>query len=207
MTDRVARIVLATANPDKAREIRAVLEGAGVAVELVERPPAVRDVDETGTTLADNARRKADALCAATCLPALADDTGLEVDALRGAPGVRSARYAGEDATYADNVTKLLDALAGVAAERRTARFATVAVVRFPDGQEVLATGEVEGAIATEPRGDQGFGYDPVFVPREGDGRTFAEMTAGEKHLISHRGRALRALAERLRDAWAGHEP
>jgi XTP/dITP diphosphohydrolase len=193
------KLVLATANPDKAAEIRAVLRDAGLEVELVARPDDVSDVDETGTTLEDNARLKAVALCEATGLPAVADDTGLEVDALGGAPGVLSARYAGDDVTYADNVAKLLRELAGVDAAARTARFSTVALARWPDGREVAAIGEVEGVIATEVRGEGGFGYDPVFVPIEGDGRTFAEMSAEEKHRVSHRGRAFRTLADGLK--------
>jgi XTP/dITP diphosphohydrolase len=192
-------LVLATANPDKADEIRAVLRDAGIAVELVPRPRDVAEVDETGTTLEENARLKAVALCEATGLPAIADDTGLAVDALDGAPGVYSARYAGDDATYADNVAKLLDALGGVADTDRTARFTTVALARWPDGREVAAIGDVEGMIATGARGREGFGYDPVFVPIEGDGRTFAEMTPSEKHAVSHRGRAFRTLADGLR--------
>jgi XTP/dITP diphosphohydrolase len=193
------RLVVATANPDKAAEIRAVLLDAGLDVELVARPDSLPDVEETGETLEDNARLKAVALCAATGLPAVADDTGLAVDALDGAPGVYSARYAGDDATYADNVHKLLSALDGVAAPDRTARFTTVALARWPDGRDVAAIGEVEGLIAGAPRGDGGFGYDPVFVPVEGDGRTFAEMTAAEKHQVSHRGRAFRTLADGLK--------
>lgn len=193
------RLVLATANRDKAAEIRAVLSDAGLDVELLARPDDVPDVDETGTTLEDNARIKAVALCEATGLPAVADDTGLIVDALGGAPGVHSARYAGESVTYAENVAKLLRELAGVDAPDRTARFATVALARWPDGREVAAMGDVEGTIAAEPRGGGGFGYDPVFVPLEADGRTFAEMSAEEKSRVSHRGRAFRTLADGLR--------
>jgi XTP/dITP diphosphohydrolase len=186
------RLVLASANPDKAREIAAILEGH----ELLPRPADVPDVDETGDTLEENARLKAVALAEATGEPAVADDTGLEVFALDGAPGVYSARYAGEGATYADNVAKLVASLDGVADRR--ARFRTVALACFPDGREVLAEGVVDGTIATTARGDGGFGYDPVFVPAEGDGRTFAEMTPDEKHAVSHRGRAFRALGEAL---------
>jgi XTP/dITP diphosphohydrolase len=193
------KLVLATANPDKAAEIRAVLLDAGLHVELVPRPADAPEVDETGATLEENARLKAVALCAVTGLPAVADDTGLAVDALGGAPGVYSARYAGDDATYADNVEQLLSELAGVPASARTARFSTVALARWPDGREVAAIGDVEGVIATEARGDGGFGYDPVFVPDEGDGRTFAEMSAAEKHQVSHRGRAFRTLADGLK--------
>lgn len=192
----VHRFVLATANPDKVAEITDILAGAGV--ELLARPPEVPDVEETGKTLEDNARLKATALIAATREAALADDTGLLVDALDGAPGVWSSRYAGEGASYRDNVERLLADLAGVPEAERTARFVTVALARWPDGHEVVATGAVEGRITTVARGSGGFGYDPVFVPSEGDGRSFAEMTPGEKHLLSHRGRAFRALAEQL---------
>jgi XTP/dITP diphosphohydrolase len=186
------RFVLATANPDKAGEIAAILEGH----ELVARPDHVPDVIEDEPTLEGNARVKVRAITAATGEAALADDTGLEVAALGGAPGVRSARYAGESATYADNVAKLLAALDGV--EDRRARFRTVAIACFPDGREVVAEGEVRGVITDSPRGRGGFGYDPVFAPDEGDGRTFGEMSAAEKHAVSHRGRAFRALASEL---------
>jgi XTP/dITP diphosphohydrolase len=195
----VTTFVVATANPDKAREIFDVLAAAAPSLELLARPAEVPDVDEVGETLEDNARMKAVALSTATDLPAVADDTGLHVDALNGAPGVHTARYAGEHATYADNVAKLLAELEGLPLERRSARFATVAVARWPDGLEVAALGEVEGVITTAPRGDGGFGYDPVFVPLEGDGRTFAEMTDQEKHAYSHRARAFRTLAQGVR--------
>jgi XTP/dITP diphosphohydrolase len=193
------RLVLASANPDKAKEITAVLADA-LDVELLARPPEVPDVVEDGETLLDNARLKARALMAATGLAAVADDTGLEVAALGGAPGVYSARYAGEDVTYADNVAKLLVEL-GALPDRggdRRARFRTVALVAFPDGEEVWAEGVVDGTIAVTERGSAGFGYDPVFVPEEGGGRTFAEMPPEAKHAISHRGRAFRSLATAL---------
>ena len=192
------RFVLATANPDKADEIARVLADAGAPVELVPRPADVAEVDEIGTTLEENARLKAVALTEATGLPAIADDTGLEVDALGGAPGVFSARFAGPDATYADNCALLVARLAGEPPDRRRARFVTVAIARWPDGREVAAFGDVEGTIAEAPRGGNGFGYDPVFVPDEGKGATFAELTATEKHAISHRGRAFRTLAQGL---------
>jgi XTP/dITP diphosphohydrolase len=195
------RIVVATANPDKAREIRAVLEAEGLAIELVPRPGDVADVDETGETLLDNARLKARALSRATGLLAVADDTGLEVDSLGGAPGVFSARYAGDSATYADNVAKLLREMTSVRRAARTARFRTAVVLASPDDVELTADGVVEGVIADEPAGEGGFGYDPVFRPAGGGGRTFAEMTAAEKDAISHRGRALRSLAREMRDA------
>jgi XTP/dITP diphosphohydrolase len=189
----MSRFVLATANADKAAEIREIL---GDAFDLVPRPGEVPDVEETGETLLDNARLKAVALVEATGLPAIADDTGLEVDAIGGAPGVYSARYAGENATYADNVAKLLTALDGVAG--RTARFKTVAIARWPGGREIACEGTVEGTIAVAARGTGGFGYDSVFVPDQGGGRTFAEMTPAEKHRLSHRGAAFTALAARL---------
>ena len=188
------KLVLASANPDKVREIQAILGRFGI--DLLPRPHEVGDVEETGATLEDNARLKAEALAAWCRLPAVADDTGLEVDALGGEPGVSTARYAGEGATYADNVAKLLSALDGV--DERRARFRTVAMVRWPDGREVSAEGVVRGAIAAEARGTGGFGYDPVFVPDEGGGATFAEMPPAQKHAISHRGRAFRALADML---------
>jgi XTP/dITP diphosphohydrolase len=190
------RLVCATANPHKVAEIEAIL---GDGVELVPRPSDVPDVVEDGETLLDNARLKARAICEATALPAVADDTGLEVDGLDGAPGVHSARYAGENVTYADNVTKLLRELDARPGAARTARFRSVALVAYPDGSEVWAEGVVDGVITNEPAGEGGFGYDPVFVPDDGDGRSFAEMDDGEKNAISHRGRAFRALAEKLR--------
>ena len=192
-------LVLATANPDKAAEVAAVLAEAGT-VELLPRPADVDDVDETGDTLLANARLKAQALAEATNLPAVADDTGLEVDALGGAPGVYSARYAGEGVSYADNVAKLLTDLAALpdGGGDRRARFKTVALVTFPDGGEIWTEGVVDGRIAVIPRGSGGFGYDAIFIPDEGDGRTFAEMSADDKNAISHRGRAFRALAKEL---------
>ena len=199
------RLVLATANRDKAAEILSILRAElGDVVELLGRPEEVAEVEETGETLEDNARLKALSLLEATGVAAVADDTGLEVEALGGAPGVYSSRYAGEHASYAENVAKLLADLAEAGAEgaeARRARFRTVVVARFPGGREVVAAGAVEGSIAAEARGTGGFGYDPVFVPDGGDGRTFAEMTATEKHARSHRGRAFRAFAVGLRSA------
>jgi XTP/dITP diphosphohydrolase len=188
------RVVLATANPDKARELAGLLDG----FDVVPRPVGLPEVVEDADTLEGNARLKAVAVVEATGELAVADDTGLEVDALGGRPGVYAARYAGPDATYADNVAKLLEELAGVPAAARTGRFTTVAVARFPDGREIVAEGSVEGVIAETPAGEDGFGYDPVFVPAGGDGRTFAQMTGAEKAQLSHRGRALRALAGAL---------
>jgi XTP/dITP diphosphohydrolase len=194
------QLVLATANPDKAAEIAAILEQVPGLV-LLPRPSAVPEVDETGATLVDNARLKAHALVDATGIPSVADDTGLEVDALGGAPGVYSARFAGEHATYADNVAKVLDELARLGAdapERRVASFRCVAMVAYPDGSDIWAEGEVAGVIAPATVGESGFGYDPLFAPAGHRGRTFAQMSATEKHRISHRGRAFRALAHLL---------
>jgi XTP/dITP diphosphohydrolase len=194
-------LVLATANPHKVDEIAAIV---GDAMELVPRPADVPDVVEDAGTIEGNARLKATALCEATGLPAVADDTGLFVDALGGAPGVDTAAYAGPGADAAANVAKLLTALADVAGPARTARFRTVALLRFPDGAEVLAEGVVEGRIADAPSGAGGFGYDPVFVPTEEDGRTFAELPSEAKHAISHRGRAFRALVDLLAQGSGG---
>ena len=206
---RVKQLVCASANPDKVAEIQDLLRGV---VELLPRPDSVGDIVEDADTLLGNARLKARAICGATGLPAVADDTGLEVDALGGAPGVHTARFAGPDATYADNRRKLLHDLQGVAVAQRTARFRTVALVAYPDGSELWAEGVCEGHIAKAERGERGFGYDAVFVPHPGEApadahlgartvadRTFAEMTVEEKHALGHRGAAFRALAARLR--------
>lgn len=186
--------VLATANLDKAREIEAMLEG----FELRPRPLSIPDITEDADTLEGNALLKAQALVDATGFAAIADDTGLEVDAIDGAPGVYSSRFAGEKATYADNVDKLLFAMTDVPEEKRTARFRTVAIAVFPNGHQVVAEGVVEGTIARTPVGKAGFGYDPVFCPDGMNGRTFAEITAHEKNAISHRGIAFARLREKL---------
>jgi len=191
----VTTFVLATANAHKADEMRAVLTPLGV--ELEDRPADVAEVEESGATLEANALLKARALVEATGRAAIADDTGLFVDALDGRPGVRSARYAGETASYDDNVTKLLRELSGVPAPRR-ARFVTVIAAAYPGGTDFCVEGVLEGTIADERAGDQGFGYDPVFVPDGAGGRTLAQLSASEKNDISHRGRALRALCEEL---------
>lgn len=195
MNVMLPELVVASANPDKVKEISSVLDGL---VALIPRPDHVPDVVEDGDTLEDNARLKAQAILKATGIAALSDDTGLSVDALGGEPGVHSARYSGENATYEENVEKLLQNLAGVPPRLRTARFKTVAMICYPDGSEIIATGVVEGMISESRKGDEGFGYDPVFVPYEGDGSSFAEM-GEEKHDISHRGRALRNLVEMIK--------
>ena len=179
------RLVLASANAGKVAELALLLDG----FEVVPRPQGLPEPVEDGATFLDNARIKAQAIVRATGEAAVADDSGLEVDALDGRPGVATARYGG--------IPRLLDDLGGV--EARTARFRTVALVLHPDGTEVIAEGVCEGAISDAPRGEGGFGYDPVFIPAAGDGRSFAEMTKDEKNAISHRGLAFRALATLLR--------
>ena len=190
----IPKLVIASANPDKVAEIAIVLEGLAV---LIPRPEGMPDVIEDGDDLEDNARLKAVAVCEFAGKPSVADDTGLEIDALDGAPGVYSARFAGADATYQQNVEKVLTYLDGIQMGQRTARFKTVAIVRYPDGRELIANGTVEGHIAQKPSGEEGFGYDPIFVPVEGDGSTFAQM-GEEKHRFSHRGRAFRNLGYML---------
>ena len=190
------RLVCASANPDKVTEIAAILDGL---VDLLPRPQDVPDVVENDDTLIGNARLKATAICAATGLPAVSDDTGLFVDAIGGAPGIYAARYAGEDATYADNRSKLLRELGDTT--NRRASFVSAVMVVWPDGRELAVEGVCEGTIATAELGDRGFGYDPVFVPDDGDGRSFAQMSDAEKNQISHRARALNALLAALRDS------
>lgn len=186
------RVVLSTTNPGKVLEIR---DAIGAVVDLVDRPADVPDVVEDAPDLEGNARLKAEAIAVDTGLPTLADDTGLEVDALGGAPGVRSARYAGPAEDAEANKAKLLAELAGIV--DRSARFRTVLVLSVPGGGEVVAQGVVEGTIAETLRGDHGFGYDALFVP-EGATRTFGEMTLGEKQQLSHRARALADLVRQL---------
>ncbi|MFA5774806.1 MAG: RdgB/HAM1 family non-canonical purine NTP pyrophosphatase [Ilumatobacteraceae bacterium] len=189
------KVVCASANPHKFEEIIGIMNGV---VELLPRPVELAEVDETADSLVGNARLKARAVCAATGMPALADDTGLEVDALGGAPGVHSARYAGPESNDAANRHKLLAQLDGISSEQRTARFRTVALMAWPDGRELVAEGICEGRIADRERGRRGFGYDSLFIANEGDGRTFAEMSLDEKQHMSHRGMAFRALTELL---------
>jgi len=186
-------VVVASKNPDKIAEVEAVL--ASLDPPIIVIPGHVwQDVDETEATLAGNALLKARAVVAATGHAAIADDTGLEVDALGGAPGVTTARYAGEGATYEENVDKMLRELGDV--EDRSARFRTAVALVTPSGDELVVEGVLEGMITRERRGGGGFGYDPIF---EVDGRTLAEIPAGEKNQISHRARALHALADVLR--------
>ena len=187
-------LVSASANPHKVAEIASILDGL---VDLQPRPADVPDVVEDAGTLEGNARLKAAAICAATGCAAVSDDTGLFVEALDGEPGVDTAYYAGPNATYAENRAKLLGALHGVVDRR--ARFRTVVMVVYPDGSELQVEGVCEGRIATEERGERGFGFDPLFIPDDGDGRTFSEMSEAEKNTMSHRGRAFVALVDALR--------
>ncbi|MEY3093444.1 MAG: hypothetical protein RIU67_2227 [Actinomycetota bacterium] len=189
------RLVCASANPDKVAEIERLLAGS---VELLPRPSDVPDVDENADTLVGNARLKAQAICAATACAAVADDTGLFVEALPGELGVHTARYASdrpEHATdpYGANRRKILERLDAVGARSESARrahFLTVVMVLWPDGRELIAEGRCDGTIAPIERGRRGFGFDPLFIPSDGDGRTFAEMSDDEKNALSHRGRA-----------------
>ena len=194
MSPVLPRLVSASANPHKVEEIAAILEGL---VELVPRPAQVPEVVEDAGTLEGNARLKAAAICDATGEAAVSDDTGLFVDALGGDPGVETAYYAGPHATYAENRAKLLVALAGVTDRR--AVFRTVVMVVRPDGSELAVEGRCPGIIATEERGERGFGFDPLFIPDDGDGRTFSQMSDAEKNAISHRARAFHALVAALR--------
>ena len=188
-------LVCASANSHKYSEMVQILSGV---VNLIPRPSEIPDVVEDADTLEGNARLKATAVRSATGCAAVADDTGLEVDALGGAPGIFSARYAGEDATDEHNVSKFLKEMSEVTGEGRSARFRTIALIAWEDGAETIAEGVVEGIIAATPSGVGGFGYDSVFIPTYGGGKTFAEMDDKEKNAISHRGAAFRALKELL---------
>ena len=189
-------LVLATHNPDKQAEMNAVLSDLGLDVIGLDQYPEIDDIPENGTTLLENALIKARAVHLKTGFPALADDTGLEVDALHGSPGVYSARFAGEDATYQDNVKKLLSVMAGVSRQNRTARFRTV-VALIDSDTELWTEGIIEGLITREQRGAGGFGYDPIFEAAD-TGKTFSEMSAAQKNEISHRARALQKMRKKL---------
>lgn len=193
------KLVLASKNPGKLRELQEILGSLGVEVLLESQVGLDLEVEETGTTFEENAFLKADAVMKASGLPAIADDSGLVVDALDGAPGVYSARFGGRESDAA-RTALLLEKLEGVPADKRTARFVSAIACRLPDGRTVAAKGSCEGVVAAAPRGQGGFGYDPVFlVPSLG--KTFAELSAEEKNKISHRGAALRAFAKKFREA------
>lgn len=190
-------LVLATRNKNKLRELTSILSDLPVRVESIASFPGAPDVEETGATMAENALLKARAAARHTGLWAMADDSGLEVDALDGRPGVYSARFAGPGATDADNNAKLLRLLEGVPDPRRTARFRCAIALVSPDGDEYVDEGVCEGVVAREPRGEGGFGYDPLFIVPE-YGCTFAELPPEVKDRISHRARALAAAKRRL---------
>ncbi len=193
------RLVLATRNPHKVLELRRILAEAALDVEVLDAAafPDVPDVVESGVTFAENAALKAHATAAATGLPAVADDSGLCVDVLGGAPGVFSARWSGRHGDDAANLRLLLDQLVDVPAIHRGAHFACAAVVATPDGAQRVAEGVMTGALIWEPAGDNGFGYDPIFVA-DGEQRTNAQLQPAEKDAISHRAKALRALVPLL---------
>ena len=200
---RPPELVLATRNPHKVREMSELLADSGITVLSADDFPDLPEVVEDGATLEENAVKKAATVAAATGLPALADDTGLEVDALEGAPGVLSARYAGPCATYADNNRKLLGALAGVPPSGRRARFRCVVALAVPGAAVRTVEGRTDGVILEAPRGEAGFGYDPIFRP-DGSARTYAEMDAAAKNAVSHRGKAVRAAIRLVRGALTG---
>ncbi len=184
---------MATHNRHKVRELQRILAPLGIEVATAELP----EVEETGTTFEENAEIKARSACRATGLPSVADDSGIVVDALGGAPGVYSARYAGPDATDEERNRKLLEELRGVPDEKRTARFVSAVCCAFPDGEAITVTGVCEGRVAYLPSGSGGFGYDPIFLVGK---KTYAELTPSEKDAVSHRGKALRLLAARLQE-------
>jgi XTP/dITP diphosphohydrolase len=184
-------LILATNNPDKIREIEKILADVEVEIRTMADFDDFPNVEETGKTIAENAVLKAEAVWKKYGLPCVADDTGLEVDCLDGAPGVYSSRFAGEDCSYEDNWRKLLSLLEGVQDKDRAARFRTVIAFVDKDGQTHVAEGMLEGSIARQPRGEFGFGYDPVFIVADTE-KTLAELPPQEKNRISHRGLALR---------------
>ena len=193
----IRELVLATRNRNKVEELIALLGDLGITIRTLNEFPDAPDVLEDGDTCEANAVKKARAIAEFTGLPAVADDTGLEVDALGGRPGVYAARYAGEDATYEGNCRKLLRELTGVPRERRTARFLTVAVVALSSGGIRVAHGTLDGVIAEEASGTSGFGYDPVFLIPE-LGKTLAQLSADHKNTISHRAKAFAKVREML---------
>lgn len=192
------QFIIATNNAHKLVELERILAPLSIdATSPKAKGISLDDVEETGKTFEENALLKAKAACQKTGLPAVADDSGLCVDAIGGMPGVYSARYAGDGATDTQKIQKLLTALEGVPAEKRTARFVSAVCCVWPDGQTLTVRGECEGCIGFKPLGENGFGYDPVFMVGE---KSFAQLSAGEKDAISHRGRALVKLQEALKE-------
>ena len=190
------RFAIASRNPGKVREIQQIFAGAGIEWVSEDTDHLWPEVEETGASYLDNALLKARAIATASGSAVLADDSGIEADALGGGPGVRSARFAGPRATDEENLQLLIDTIA--ATDVRGARYRCVAVAAWPDGREAHVEATCEGVLITDRRGSGGFGYDPIFVPVESDGRTMAELSAEEKDAISHRGKAFRGLREVL---------
>jgi XTP/dITP diphosphohydrolase len=192
------KLIIATHNSDKEKELKSVLDNFPVEVMSLDQFPEIGEIEETGSTLYENAKLKAVIVNKITNLPCLGDDTGLEVDALNGAPGIYSSRYAGDNVSYEDNVTKLLREMRSTPSEKRTARFRTI--IFYTDGDRELYThGEIKGYITEEQRGKNGFGYDPVFYIPEVK-KTMAELTSAEKNILSHRGQAMRKFRKLLLD-------
>ncbi|WP_079479493.1 XTP/dITP diphosphatase [Halobacillus salinus] len=194
-------LVIATKNEGKVREFREMFSKYGIEVKsLLEFDEPIEDIEETGTTFTENATIKAEAISKQYNIPVLADDSGLEVDALEGAPGVYSARYAGLEKNDQKNLYKVLENMKGVPTDQRTARFVCAVAVARPEHDTFVKVGTCEGNIAEEPQGEHGFGYDPVFIPK-GSKRTLAEYTSEEKNAISHRHNAIIQLEEWLKNA------
>lgn len=191
------KIVLASRNEKKLEELKRILKDLEIEILSLKDFPSLQEVIEDGLTFEENALKKARYVSMMTGLPVLADDSGLEVEALGGAPGVFSARYAGENATDEENIDKLLSALRNVPFSERKARFVCCIALVYPNGEEYIFKGEIKGFISETPRGHQGFGYDPIFQP-EGHNRTFAEMSQQEKDAISHRSKALKKFKDFL---------
>lgn len=197
MGTAITELVLATRNPHKGEELAALLAGLGITIRTLKDFPEAPEVEEDGATCEANAIKKAVEIARATGIPSVADDTGLEVDALGGRPGVYAARYAGEQASYEDNCRKLISELSGVPREQRKARFLTVAAMAVPGEQIQVALGELNGYITEHPMGSRGFGYDPIFYVPE-LGATLAELSAEQKNVISHRAKAFQRVRELL---------
>jgi XTP/dITP diphosphohydrolase len=194
----ILKLIIATHNKDKEKELKAILKNLPFEVVTLDQFPEIGEIEETGSTLYENAKLKADTVHRITNLPCLGDDTGLEVDALNGAPGVYSSRYAGEDVSYEDNVTKLLKEMESTPPEKRSARFRTI--IFYTDGErELYSEGEIKGYITEERRGNNGFGYDPVFYIPEVK-KTMAELKSDKKNKLSHRGQAMGKFRKLLLD-------
>ena len=191
------KIIMATGNANKVKEIRQMLEGSDIEVLSLKDVQIDAEIDENGTTFEENAAIKAETICKLTGQMVMADDSGLEIDALGGEPGIHSSRFMGEDTSYEVKNQNLLDRLAGVAKDKRTARFVCAIAVVMPGGENFTCTGTIEGYIGEEPMGENGCGYDPIFYV-DPQGVSTAALTPEEKNAISHRGKAMRAMREEL---------